>query len=145
MNTVWTRPATAGRRSANILLCAVGLAVVFGGSVARAQEAPLAGWRQTLAQVEAGLRSVRPDDETARASLGRQLAGLRGEITSWLASYPAAQRDAQPWIEPAAAGTVRLEDLAAEIGRLRAAIARIASSLQQGGESGAFYLGRVDV
>ena len=144
MNAVCTPLAIAGPRLAIIRLCALGL-VVFAGGVVRAQDAPLAVWRQTLAQVEAGLRSVRPDDETARASLGRQLTGLRDEITSWLASYAAAQRDTQPWIEPAPAGTARLEDLAAEVGRLRAAIARIANSLQQGGEGGAFYLGRVDV
>jgi iron complex outermembrane receptor protein len=145
MNTVRTPLATARRRLAIICLCTVGLAVVFTGGVARAQDAPLAAWRQTLAEVESGLRSVKPDDAMGRGALGRQLEQLRGEITSWLASYPAARGDVQPWIEPAPSSTTRLEDLAAEIGRLRAAIARIANSLQQGGESGAFYLGRVDV
>jgi iron complex outermembrane recepter protein len=145
MNTVSTRVATARRCPAIIFLCAVGLAVVFGGSVARAQDAPIAAWRQTLAEAESGLRSAKPDDVAARASLERQLTHLRGEITSWLASYPAAQGDVQPWLEPAPAGPAGLEDLAAEIGRLRAAIARIANALQPGGESGAFYLGRVDV
>jgi len=145
MNAACTRRVTGRRRSAIAFMCGMGLAAVFGGSVARAQEAPLAAWRQTLSRAETSLKSVKPDDEAGRASLERQLSGLREDITSWLASYPAAQRDTQPWIEPAPTGTARLEDLAAEIGRLRAAIARIASSLQQGSEGGAFYLGRVDV
>jgi hypothetical protein len=144
VNAVRTPLAITRRRLPIICVCALGL-VVFAGGVALAQEASLAAWRQTLAEAESSLKSMEPDDEAARATLRRQLAGLRGEITSWLASYPAAQSEAQPWIEPAPAGPVRLEDLAAEIGRLRAAIARIASSLRQGGEGGAFYLGRVDV
>jgi len=70
---------------------------------------------------------------------------LTAAVTSWLGSHPPAQASTEPWLEPAPANTSRIEDLAVEIGRLRAVITRIATSLEQGGEGGAFYLGRIDV
>ncbi len=145
MTTAQNPSVTTGRRLMSFLPIGLALIVtlVLLGGVASAQDAPLAAWRQALAQVDVSLKSVKADDAAARASLEQQLGQLRSEITTWLASYPPAQNET--WLMPAPASLTRIEDLAAEASHLRAAIALIDTSLNQGREGGTFYLGVVDV
>jgi outer membrane receptor protein involved in Fe transport len=83
--------------------------------------------------------------ETAgRERLAGDLARLRQDLVAWLATYPPAQQSGQRWLESQGTGA-DVEELAAEVGRLRAAILRIRAAIEQGGDPGAFYLGRVDV
>ena len=89
------------------------------------------------------MRSLRGSDTATRDELAGQAATLRGEISTWLASYPPA-RD-EMWLLPAPESTTRIEELAGEVGRLRSAISMIASSLEQPGQNEPFYLGVVDV
>jgi iron complex outermembrane recepter protein len=107
-------------------------------------DAPVAAWQQRLARIETTFRRLPAGDAVGRERLARDLADLRQDVTKWLSNVPAAKQAGQPWLEEpgAAAG---IEEIAAEIGRLRAAVSRIGGALEQGGDSGAFYLGRVDV
>ncbi len=105
---------------------------------------PTGAWQQRLAQAESRLRRLSSVDAAGRERLSVALAALRRDVSAWLAAYPPAQQSAQPWLE--APGTSEgLEGLAAEVGRLRAAILKVGAAINQGGDPGAFYLGRVDV
>lgn len=111
---------------------------------AAAADRPVVAWQQRLAQIESTLRRLPGGDVAARERLTGDLAQLRQDVTTWLATFPPAQREGPPWLaEPGT--TTSVEELAAEIGRLRAAISRISAALEQGGDPGAFYLGRMDV
>jgi iron complex outermembrane recepter protein len=101
-------------------------------------------WQQRLAQAESQLRQLSPGDTAVRERLATDLARLRQDVAAWLATYPPAQQPGQRWLESPGAGA-GVEELAAEVGRLRAAILRIRAATEQGGDPGAFYLGRVDV
>jgi iron complex outermembrane receptor protein len=132
----WARCAAT---AATAIFCVWCLTVVV-----RAAGSPVTGWQQRLAQVEAMLRQVPAGDAAAREHVARDLVQLRQDVTTWLSGFEPAQQGGQPWLEKPGP-TAGVEDLAAEVGRLRAALSRIAAALQPGGESGAFYLGRVDV
>ena len=127
-------------------LAAVVVAVVLAGTTASlwADEDPLAGWQRRLGQAESDVRRLRPGDAAARDAVSRDLAKLHDEVAAWLADFAPARGEAESWL--AAAGPLTtVEDLAAELGRLRAAISKIGAARQQGGDTGAFYLGRMDV
>ena len=106
---------------------------------------PLGDWQQRLGQVR-----VRAPARAGGRRRGGRPAGRRvwrRSATRWRPGWPTSRRpgsDAPPGsTAPGPASTV--EELAAEIGRLRAVLSRIAAALQGGGDPGAFYLGRVDV
>jgi iron complex outermembrane recepter protein len=144
MMTVQNPPVASGRRFASILPFALAQVLALAaGEVAYAQDAPLGAWRQTLAQVDSGAKGLRADDAAGRAKVAGQAAELRSGISTWLASYAPAQNET--WLLPAPESITRIEDLTAEIGRLRSAISMIAASIQRPGESQPFYLGVVDV
>ena len=130
--------AAAGRVCAIILLLSLTTA-----AAARAQDNPAGAWQQRLATVESSLRRLPAGEATGRDRVAQDLAQLRQEVSSWLSTYSPAQESGQPWLAPAGSGT-SVDELATEVSRLRAVLSRIASS-QAGGDSGAFYLGRVDV
>jgi iron complex outermembrane recepter protein len=140
------RPSSAdcGRRLRSIP--AVGLACILAlalSGVASAQDAPLAAWRQSLSQLDSGVKSLRGSDAAAREKLTGQATKLRADIASWLGSYPPA-RD-EMWLLPAPDSITRIEELASEVARLRSAVSMIASSLNQADQAQPFYLGVVDV
>ena len=125
-------------------VCAIMLLFTLSMSaVVRAEDNPAAAWQQRLATVEASLRRLAAGDAGGRDRVAQDLAQLRQEVSGWLSTYPPAQQGGQAWLEPAGSGT-SADELAAEVSRLRAAISRVAAS-QEGGDSGAFYLGRLDV
>jgi iron complex outermembrane receptor protein len=132
------RPASAA-----IAVCVWCLAATAMVSAASAQS-PVAAWQQRLARIESTFSRLPAGDTAARERLARDLAQLRQDVTTWLATFAPAQREEQPWLaEPGT--TTSVEELAAEIGRLRAAISRVGAALEPGGDTGVFYLGRVDV
>ncbi len=138
--------STSPRREAVAAIAALCLSCLAtaAGVHASAAEDPVAGWKQRLAQVESTLRRLPAGDVAARERVAHDLAQIRQEVASWLATFPPVQRDGQPWlVEPVTTTTV--EDLASESSRIRAAVSRIAAALAHEGETGAFYLGRVDV
>lgn len=104
---------------------------------------PVSAWQQRLDRASATLGRAPAADRDAVARLAVDVAALRDEIATWLAQFPPAIESAEPWLPPAAPLTT-VEDVAGEIGRLRAVLTRIQSALQ-GGDPGAFYLGRVEV
>jgi iron complex outermembrane recepter protein len=109
----------------------------------RQEGGPFQAWQQRLAGVEAGLRKAAPADEAARARLHDARVELRVEVEAWIAAHPQYAQQAGPQLESPASGAT-LVDLAAETGRLRAVVTRVRAAAE-GGDSGAFYLGRVDV
>jgi iron complex outermembrane recepter protein len=121
------------------------LSLVNTVPAAAADDSPVPSWRQSLARVEADLKSVKADDVGARNGIARQVRHLRSSVEDWLSTYQPAKQATETWLGPAPAVLERIEDLADEVGRLRAAIARVESSLAKGGDQSAFYLGRVDV
>jgi iron complex outermembrane recepter protein len=124
---------------------AAGCSMLIAVSAASAQaDSPVAVWQQRLARVEAGLRRVPASDVASQQRLAGDLSALRQEVRAFLAGFPPAQADTKPWLDEAGTSP-GLEELAAEVGRLRSAISRIAAAGGQGAGSGAFYLGRVDV
>lgn len=125
---------------------AISALVILASSFLLAAEspAPVGAWQQRLAQAESTLKRLPSGDAAARESLARSVAELHRDVSAWLDTYAPAQRDTHVWLADAGRpGSI--DELAAEIGRLRAAIARIASSGGTSGADGAFYLGRVDV
>lgn len=115
------RPAAAASVTALCIWC-------LAATVCAAAVDPVGAWQQRLAQVESTLRRLPASDITARKDLARDLAQLRQEVTTWLAAFPPVQREGQPRL--AAPGTTTtVEELAAEISRLRAAISRIGAAL----------------
>lgn len=132
------------RRLAAVLAALVLLALSPGAAAAPAPgDDPVPAWQQRLDQAAAALGRVPAGDADAVSRLAVDVSALRDEIAGWLARFPPAVESAEPWLPPAVpSGTV--EDVAGEIGRLRAVLSRIASALQ-GGDPGAFYLGRVEI
>jgi iron complex outermembrane receptor protein len=126
-------------QGACVLMCFVCLATVAWGDEA----APVQAWRQQLSRIENDLRRVPAGNAAARDNVAQALDQLRQEVADWLATYPPAQQGGTPWLEPRGAAAGEAE-LAAEVSRLRAAISRI-DTAQQGSDSGAFYIGRIDV
>jgi iron complex outermembrane receptor protein len=125
------------------IVAALAVLVIAWAAVSRAEDDPVAGWQQRLAQVESRLGRLAAGDAEGRARLSADVAALRSEIAGWLSTFPPAQAGGEPWLTPSE-GASAVADLAAEIGRIRSALSRIASALGRQGE-GAFYLGRVDV
>jgi iron complex outermembrane recepter protein len=125
---------------AALFLCLSGV----GAEAGHRAEDPVPAWQQRLAQIEARLQRIAAADVAARGQIAADLSGLREDVTKWLAEFPPAREDAQAWLGPAAVGS-SVEDLAAEIGRLRSTLSRIDGALKGSGRDGAFYLGRVDV
>jgi iron complex outermembrane recepter protein len=128
-----------------VVFAAAVLALAAGSvATARTADSPVGDWQRRLSQAEAQLRRLSASDAVGEERLAASLSGLRREVNEFLAAFPPARADARPWLEEAAARS-GVEELAAEIGRLRAAISRIAAAGGEAGGSGAFYLGRVDV
>jgi iron complex outermembrane recepter protein len=140
-----SRSGWSRRRAGLGLAAAVLIWSAMAGMSAAADVNPLAGWRQRLARAEVELKKLPAGDEGGRQAIGRELGQLRDEVRDWLRGRPEGPlgQEAQSWPAPPSPGA-GVEDLAAEIGRLRAAFTRIAAD-GQGGDAGAFYLGRVDV
>jgi iron complex outermembrane recepter protein len=130
------------RAAVAVVLMMVVAGLVTAGT-ARAADAPLAGWQQRLSRAETALKKLTAADGAGRGRVARDLAALRGEVAEWLPTFAPAKEGAQAWLS-AAGPAETLEDLAAEVGRLRAALSRIAGA-QEGGDTGVFYLGRMDV
>jgi iron complex outermembrane recepter protein len=134
----WWRPRLAA--------CAMAALVALSAVSAGAAEGPVAGWQTRLARSESALRRLTAGDAAGREAVAGDLATLREDVAAWLAGRPGdlQGQQAQAWLaEPGPMSSV--EDLAAEVGRLRASLSRIAAALGQGGDAGAFYLGRMDV
>jgi iron complex outermembrane receptor protein len=139
----WITRLARGVAAAVLVMVALGaLAAPATQQAAPADDNPAPGWQRRLAQVESHFRAARADDSFLRASIESQLAALRTEIERWLLGHSPAQAWGQPWIAPAAPVTC-FEDLAVEIGSIRAAIGRIAAGFAGG--DGAFFLGRLEV
>lgn len=124
-------------------LAALVLLALAPAAAALPGDDPVSTWQQRLDQVSAALGRVAAGDAGAVSRLAVDVTALRDEIAVWLARFPPAAETADPWL-PQAGPLATLEDVAGEIGRLRAVLSRIASALQ-GGDAGAFYLGRVEV
>jgi iron complex outermembrane receptor protein len=145
--SVFHLPAVC-RQAARRVISVVAVVAVLVSLVvppALADDSPVPAWRQSLARVEAGLKSIKADDAPARGRLAQQLQQLRSGVTTWLSTYDPAKNASETWLGPAPADSARIEDLADEVGRLRAAIDRVAASLARTGDESPFYLGRVDV
>ncbi len=113
-------------------------------AVASPMDDPVPSWQQRLSAIEASLGRLHAGDAVVREGIARDLTVLRREISGWLSTFRPAVDDSTPWLADAGdAATV--EDLASEIGRLRAVIGRIAAAQGSDRGAGAFYLGRVDV
>ena len=104
---------------------------------------PVPGWQQRLERASADLGRLQAGDAVAASRLAAGVAALREEIVRWLAEFPPALESEEAWL-PEAAPPATVEEVAGEIGRLRAVLSRISSALR-GGDPGAFYLGRVEV
>ena len=104
---------------------------------------PVGAWQQRLDGAASSLGRVQAGDAEAVVRLAVQVAALGDEIGRWLAEFPPSAESDEPWL-PAALALTTVEEVAGEIGRLRAVLSRIAAALQ-GGDPGAFYLGRVEV
>ncbi len=104
---------------------------------------PVTAWQQRLDRASSSLGRAQAGDRDALARLAVEVAALRDEVATWLAQFPPALESVEPWLPPSAPLTT-FEEVAGEIGRLRAVLSRIGSALQ-GGDPGAFYLGRVEV
>ena len=134
--------AQVSRRAVRVVsaLCAL----VLPASVpACAAGDPVGGWQRTLAQIETRLGRLAASDADGRARLAADVAALRGDVSAWVSTFRPAQESGEAWLPERQQGS-SLEDLAAEVGRLRSALSRIESALGLKTE-GAFYLGRVDV
>ena len=131
------------RRLAAAVAALVLLALAPGAAASQPGDDPVSAWQQRLDQASAALGRVPAGDADAVSRLAVEVSALRDEIAVWLAQFPPAAESADPWL-PQAVPLAAVEDVAGEIGRLRAVLSRIASALQ-GGEPGAFYLGRVEV
>ncbi len=130
-------------RSCRVFVVALIVVLAIGAIVRAEGTSPVPAWNQELSRLEGALRQAPVDDAAARDRLAADVSRLRKDVESFLATFPPAI-DAQPaWLEAAGVAST-VEALAAEIGRLRAAVSRIDQSLRAGGD-GAFYLGRVDV
>lgn len=128
-----------------VCLCGVPARTDAAGASVRAGTATsVQGWQQRLATVEDDLRRVSANDAAARDRIAQLLVGLRREISAALSSEPAARDASQLWLEPAGS-LATVEDLAAEVSRLRATLSRMAAAGGPGGDEAAFYMGRVDV
>jgi len=119
-------------------------AAAFVPVIALASHSPVADWQRRLARVETELRRLPAADTAGQQRLAADLARLREDVTAWLSAFPPARDDVKSWLEDPA-GTGGVEELAAEVGRMRAAVSRVAGALGEADDSGAFYLGRVDV
>jgi iron complex outermembrane recepter protein len=108
---------------------------------AAAPDTPFAAWQQRLNLLESGVRRVQAGDGAARQRLADGLSELRRDMAAWTTAHPATSAAVSAGAEPPLA---TLADLAAEVGRLRALISQLRSA-GEGGDAGAFYLGRVDV
>lgn len=125
-------------------LLALAAAVAGAGAPVAASEDPTSVWQRRLAGIESRVGRLSAGDAAGREALAGELAMLRADLTQWLTDHPKAGEGGPPWLEPAGP-TASVEDLAAEIGRLRAVLSRIRAAIDAGPDSGAFYLGRVDV
>jgi iron complex outermembrane recepter protein len=117
---------------------------ILAGGADRAADNPVAGWQARLARAEGGLKRLTAADAAGRQAVAVELRGLRDDVATWLATFPPASQDVSSWL-PVAGEVGTLEELAAEVGRLRAALSRISEASGRSGDAGAFYLGRVDV
>jgi iron complex outermembrane receptor protein len=125
------------------LVAAACVIALFLSPVAHAADDPSGPWQERLAQITTRLGRLAATDADGRARLSGDVAALREEVSAWLKTFRPAQESGEVWL-PAANGTSSLEDLAAEVGRIRSALSRIESALGLKSE-GAFYLGRLDV
>lgn len=119
--------------------------LVAAFAVGTAREAPAQAvpeWRREIERAEALLGKSAAGDARTLESAAEALQRVRIAMETWLAGHPVAREDSTIWPEPGS-GRNAPEDLAAEAGRLRATLARIAALI--GGGQGAFYLGRIDV
>jgi iron complex outermembrane receptor protein len=118
------------------------LAFVLIAAPMRAQSAdhgPVPGWTQQLTDLEARVKAVRADDRTALDRTATALHDLDLQISTWLA-------DRGLTTEPPPPESSRLQDLSAELSRVRALIAQArAGSVDDPQGAGVFYLGRQDV
>lgn len=130
------------RWSSHLVILAVLLSVSPAAVLAGAFDAdpPVAAWQRQLAAIESRLHRVQAQDEATRVALGAELASLRRAVLAALDPLP----DGSLRLEEGQGGTT-LPELAAEIGRLRAALSRLTASTAGAGPAGAFYLGRVEV
>lgn len=138
----WSRCLAQTARAALVAL--VFCLAALPASPASGAEPPLPSWQKRLAQAETSLRGLPAGESAARETVARQLAELHAEVFEWLRTFPPAQREREPWLTEAAPSR-GVEELAAEVGRLRAVLSRIAAAAGQGDSAGTFYLGRVDV
>ncbi len=106
---------------------------------------PLGGWQQRLGAGRVGAAAPAGGRRRgARRGVPRSRdAPRRGDGVAGGVRARPGRRSRRGWRPPEPMATV--EDLAAEVGRLRAAFSRIAAALRNGGDTGAFYLGRMDV
>jgi len=137
-------PICPFRRACRALLVLALCAIVFCSPAVQAAGSPVPDWQRRLLGIESRLRTVRAGDPAGHERLVNDLALLRQDVTSWLSTFPPARDEVTSWLDGPGGGA-SVEDLAAEIGRLRAAVSRIAGALGEADDSGAFYLGRVDV
>lgn len=121
------------------------LTVGTGLAIAAGADGPVAGWQERLGRIERDLRGLKPGDAAGAATVARDLVSLRADLTAFLATFPPATQDPQPWLAAAAPAPAAIPALADEVSRLRGVVSRIAAALDSGGTGGAFYLGRLDV
>ena len=119
------------------------LLLAAASSPAATGDDPVPGWRERVDRAASDLGRLPSGDAAGLERLGGEVGRLRGEIAAWLGSFAPAAQGEEPWL-PAAGPLTTVEDVASELGRLRAVLARISAALQ-GGDPGAFYLGRVEV
>jgi iron complex outermembrane receptor protein len=107
---------------------------------------PVPVWQKRLAALEQRLKALPENEPVAQEALAEDIQQLRQDMTDWLSGFQPAMTNVSEWIEAASTDDVQtgVEELAAEIGRLRATITRVSAALKENGD-GAFYLGRVDV
>ncbi|MDO8836649.1 MAG: TonB-dependent receptor [Vicinamibacterales bacterium] len=134
---------TAIRSMVRVSVLMATWALLAPALAAAGPDSPAPGWTVRLEQAERAFRPLAAGDVAGLATIASGLGDLRREVEAWLRAFPAAADASVPWLEPATP-IADVQALAAEVGRLRAAIRRIAQALRAGGD-GAFYLGRVDV
>jgi iron complex outermembrane receptor protein len=137
------RDRTSHRQPAALAALVALLALSVASVIAAPGESPVSAWQQRLDQAASTLGRVPAGDPGAVSRLAVEVDALRNEVARWLAAFPPALEGTEPWLPPAVP-LATVEEVAGEISRLRAVLSRVASALQ-GGDPGAFYLGRVEV
>lgn len=139
------------RREATLrgLVLAAAAACVLGSAAAGAAQQvgddPVPAWQRRLSQVETRVRRLATGDAPTLEAVGGDLSALHADVAAWLVSFPPAQQDDRPWLEPAAGLPDTVETATEAISRLKAVISRIVAARDPGTADGAFYLGRMDV